>query len=121
MDKFIPVVNRRECRKVLLDDIIYIESDGRRIRIVTEDKEFYMYAKLSDLEPYFEDDSRFFQCVKGVVVNFDNVSSMQNQTIFFKNGTEYMLGRTNFLKTKQTFVCYMRNFNKNKKILWENP
>lgn len=121
MDKFVPVVNRRDCCKVPLEDILYIESEGRRIRIVTDDKVFCMYAKLCDMEPYFEDDVRFFPCIKGMFVNFDHVSSMKDQTIFFRNGTKYILGRTNFLRTKQTFVGYLRNSNKNKKILWENP
>ena len=45
--------------------------------------------------------------MKGMVVNFDRVSSMKDQIIYFRNGMQYMLGRTNYLKTKQTFVNYM--------------
>lgn len=121
MDKFVPVVNRKDCCKVWLEDILYIESEGRRVRIVTENKVYYMYAKLSDLTPYFEGDARFFQCIKGMVVNFDHVFAMEEQEIFFRNGTKYMLGRASFLKTKQTFICYLRNFNKKKKIFFEKP
>ena len=95
MEKFIPIVNRKECCKVWLDDVVYIENEGRRVKIVT------------DLSPYFDSDERFYPCMKGMVVNFDRVSSMKDQIIYFRNGMQYMLGRTNYLKTKQTFVNYM--------------
>ena len=75
--------------------------------IYTDEKEFYLYAKVSDLSPYFDSDERFYPCMKGMVVNFDRVSSMKDQIIYFRNGMQYMLGRTNYLKTKQTFVNYM--------------
>ena len=51
--------------------------------------------------------SGFDFIMKGMVVNFDRVSSMKDQIIYFRNGMQYMLGRTNYLKTKQTFVNYM--------------
>ena len=107
MEKFIPIVNRKECCKVWLDDVVYIENESRRVKIVTDEKEFYLYAKVSDLSPYFDSDERFYPCMKGMVVNFDRVSSMKDQIIYFRNGMQYMLGRTNYLKTKQTFVNYM--------------
>ena len=107
MEKFLPVVNRKDCCKVWLDDVVYIENEGRRLKIVTDEKEFYIYAKLSDLEKYFSGEPCFFSAMKRLVVHFDHVSSMKNQVICFSNGTEYPLGRVNYLKTKQTFVNYM--------------
>ena len=38
MEKFIPIVNRKECCKVWLDDVVYIENEGRRVKIVTDEK-----------------------------------------------------------------------------------
>lgn len=108
MDKFIPVVNKKVCCKIWLKDILYIENDARIIHIVTIHGSYYEYAKISELYPYIGEDVRFFACMKGFIINFDQVTAMKDQIIYFSNGMQYDLGRTNFLKTKQTFVNYMR-------------
>lgn len=107
MEKFLPMINRNECCKIWLDDILYFEKNGRLVKIVTSDASHYDYGSISDYEQYFADDERFFACMKGLVINFDHVDSMKDRTIRFSNGREYDLGRTNYLKTKQTFVNYM--------------
>lgn len=107
MEKFLPMINRNECCKIWLDDILYFEKNGRLVKIVTSEASHYDYGSISDYEQYFADDERFFACMKGLVINFDHVDSMKDRTIRFSNGREYDLGRTNYLKTKQTFVNYM--------------
>lgn len=108
MEKFIPVVNKKICCKIWLKDILYIENDARIIHIVTTHGSYHEYAKISELYPYIGEDIRFFSCMKGFIINFDQVMAMKDQIIYFSNGMQYDLGRTNFLKTKQTFVNYMR-------------
>ena len=87
------------------------------MKIVTDEKEFYLYAKVSDLSPYFDSDERFYPCMKGMVVNFDRVSSMKDQIIYFRNGMQYMLGRTNYLKTKQRDPLPVRSSGRR----WSRP
>lgn len=112
MESFLPVVTKKECCKIFLSDIVYIEKDARIVRIVTENDTYSEYGNISDFEPYFEDDDRFCICFKGLIINLDHVISMKNQSILFSNGKHYDLGRTNFLKAKQTFVNYMRSTSK---------
>ena len=108
MEKFVPVVNRTNCCKVFLSDIVYIQADGRRVKIVTPSQVFYIYAKISDISLYFEGEQRFFQCTQRIVINLDYVFSVRNQTISFINGFEFLIGRTSYLKTKQAFIDYMK-------------
>ena len=107
MEKFLPLVNREYCCKIWIRDILYIEQTGRTVNIVTENKTFYDYNKIKNLELYL--DEYFVHCLKGTVVNFDQIESMKDQCIIFKNGTKYLLGRQSFVHTKQTFVFYMKN------------
>ena len=108
MEKYIPFVNRKDCCKILLKDILYLENDARRVRIMTTEGAYCQYAKLSDLEPYFREESCFFPAMKSLIVNFDYVSAMKNQIIYFNDGTEYPIGRSNYLRTKHKFVSYLR-------------
>lgn len=109
MEKFLPLINRENCCKIWLKDIIYLENESRMVHIVTTKGCYHEYAKLSDLLQYFSGEPCFFSAMKRLIVNFDHVSSMKNQVICFSDGTEYPLGRVNYLKTKQTFVNYMLN------------
>lgn len=120
MEKFLPLINRENCCKIWLKDIIYLENESRMVHIVTTKGCYHEYAKLSDLLQYFSGEPCFFSAMKRLIVNFDHVSSMKNQVICFSDGTEYPLGRVNYLKTKQTFVNYMLN-SREGIVLQRNP
>ena len=107
MDKYIPFVSRQQCCKIPLEEILYIEQQGREVFIVTDKITYRQYGKFSDLEDYL--DERFFCCLKTMAINFSNVISMREQAIKFKNGKEIYLGRQNFVRTKQSFAIYIKN------------
>ena len=107
MDKYIPFINRQQCCKIFLEEILYIEQQGREVLIVTDNMTYRQYGKLFQLDSYL--DERFFYCLKTMTINFSNVISMRDQVIKFKNGTEIYLGRQNFVRTKQSFAIYIKN------------
>ena len=105
MEKFIPLVERTQCCKVPLDDILYIQQSGRITRIVTENEVYSKYCKAQEYKPYL--DKQFFPCLKNLFLNFDQVRAMKDQTIYFKNGSSFGLGRENYVRTKQAFAAYL--------------
>ncbi len=107
MDKYLPFVTRDICRKIRLQDILRIEQRGRLVAIVTEKDVYEKYGRIEDLEQYLDD--RFYHCLKNVIINFQQVSMMKNQTIYFKNSEEYFLGRQSYIKARQTFAIYIKN------------
>ena len=106
MEKYLPIVNRSECNMVKLDDILYIRKEGRKINIVTEKAAFYEYCRMGEVEEHL--DERFYNCLKGVIINFNQVQGMRDQTIIFRNGITFELGRDSFIRTKQTFAAYIK-------------
>lgn len=107
MDKYLPFVRRDVCCKILLKDIMRIEQRGRMVAIVTENDIFERYGRIEELEPYL--DERFYHCLKTVIINFQQVSMMRDQTIFFRNSEKIFLGRQNYIKARQTFAIYIKN------------
>lgn len=105
-ESYIPIINGRESGKVRVSDVVMIERNNRRLRIVTGEREFDYYEKLDNVTPLL--DQRFFPCLKGCYVNFDHVSYMANQEIHLDNGEIFTLGRENFLRTKQRYKLYLR-------------
>ena len=44
MEKYLPIVNRKHCRKIWLSDILYIMQEGRLTHVVTENETFSTFA-----------------------------------------------------------------------------
>ena len=107
LERFLPFVTRTQCCKIWLRDILYIRQDGRMLYAVTESEIFGRYDKIKSVEKYL--DRRFYPCMKSLIINFQQVSIMKDQTIFFKNGEIIPLGRQNYVHTKQAFALYIKN------------
>ena len=86
---------------------MYIMQEGRMTNIVTEKETFCSYSKIKHFEQYLDMDRRFYYCLKSIVINFQQVSVMKGQTIYFKNGDKISLGRQNYVRTKQAFAAYL--------------
>ena len=106
-ERYVPFINRTVCCKIWLHEIIRIEQRGRLIIIITDMGTFERYGRIDEVEKYL--DERFYHCLKTVIINFQQVKMMSCQTIFFRNGEEYFLGRQNYIKAKQTFAIYIKN------------
>ncbi|MGF6376200.1 DNA-binding LytR/AlgR family response regulator [Clostridiales Family XIII bacterium PM5-7] len=105
-ESYIPIICGKEAAKVKVSDILMIERENRKLHVITQDKAYAYYEKIQNVEPML--DGRFYPCLKGCYINLDHVTGMANQTITFDNGTEYNLGKENFIKAKQTYVVYLK-------------
>ena len=112
MSENIPIVNRWCCKILPVSDIVYIFANYRKSEIHTRNEMIPVYCSRDEIESYL--DSRFEHCLKGLIVNFEMISSMKDGTIRFTNGEEVGLGRGSFIKAKQKFAMYIKN---NKKYL----
>ena len=103
--KYIPIINRSEASKVFVDSVLMIEQELRKIIIYTDDDRYSRYGKIDELSIYLDD--RFFKCHQSYFINLDKVVKMREQTIYFENGVQIMLGREKFHAAKQRFSFYM--------------
>lgn len=109
-EQYIPIISGSETAKVGVSEVILIERDRRKLRIVTKEREYFYYEKLENVETLL--DSRFYPCLKGCYINFERVSHMSDQKIYFDNGYVYNVGRNNFIKTKQYYKNYLKKYIK---------
>ena len=106
-EEYILVLTQTVAARIKIDDIVFIERDKRKIRIVTDLEEYEYYEKLENIEPLL--DRRFFPCLKGCYINLEKVASMRERRITFEGGQVVYLGRENFLKTMQYYKIYLKN------------
>lgn len=108
---YIMIMSGSESARVRVSDVVLIERNRRKLRIITDYRIYDFYGKMEAIEPML--DERFFPCLKGCYINFERVVRMTEQSIFFDNGMVYSLGRENFLRTKHQFKEYLKKVMKN--------
>ncbi len=113
--KYIPVITRGYSRKIPLEDVIYIEQVNRKLVVATEVGTFASYERLENFEALL--DWRFYHALKKLIVNIEKITIAQNQVITFVNGDERVLGRENFIRTKQQYNAYLRNLVKKQELV----
>ncbi|MCI5720992.1 MAG: LytTR family transcriptional regulator DNA-binding domain-containing protein [Firmicutes bacterium] len=104
---YIHIKNQKIVASVSTTSVLYIEKDGRKLRVVTENREFSYYEKMNNVEPLL--DNTFFLCRKGCYINLSKIALMEDQCITFINGEKYWLGRDNFNRTKKQFINFLNN------------
>lgn len=90
------------------DRIIYVESIGHKITVVTKEGAFYCYDRLENLAEKFPE--QFVHCHKSYLVNMEEVHCIETGRHVFvmKNGTEIPISKLRYGSTKKRFFSYMR-------------
>ena len=92
-------------QRVRYDDIVYLESMLKMLKLVTMQSTHNFYALLSEVENSLP--ASFFRCHRGFIVNFRQVAAINNQTITTFTGHVVPIGRTYAKETNRAFLRYM--------------
>lgn len=106
MEPYIPVIKRDCVCRVNLQDILYIVSYKRKIRLVTMEGKVEFYGRMEDVLPFM--DLRFCRCLKSLYVNMEWVEKMEAQRIYMENGEFIPLGRDNFVRVRQLYASWLK-------------
>lgn len=80
-------------QKVKLSDILYFESKGRQIRIITQSNEYEYYGRLANvLEKIGQ--FRFFSIHKSIIVNYKHIISFTYDAVIMSNSEELTISRS---------------------------
>lgn len=103
-DKSILIKTSTAVEKLPTNEVVSVQREGRKIRIVSDEKNYIYYQKMENVEKKLPDN--FYRCHGGCYINLDKVRLMEEQEVFFYNGYSIYLGRSNFIKAKQQFYKY---------------
>jgi DNA-binding LytR/AlgR family response regulator len=92
---------------ILVDDIIYIERQGRTVSIQIENEEHKVYQSVIDFESDLEG-KKFIKINEGCIVNFKYISYIKDNSIVLKNGESLSISRRRKKETIEKFKLYMR-------------
>lgn len=107
-DKFIITKTIKQTNRIFLKDIMYIESEGRKLKVHTVNNVIEYYHKLSELEQELCD-CNFFRCHRSYIVNFRYVDSYDNTFIVLKNSEKIYLSKYKLADFSKAFMYYLKD------------
>ena len=96
LDRFI--VKKRDKYFILnADDVLWIESDGNYLQIMTDDDKYLIRHTLTGFEDYL-DKNQYYRISRSVIVNIDRVKSIQkhyygNYQVLMNNGKSLKMSK----------------------------
>ncbi|MBO4265972.1 MAG: response regulator transcription factor [Clostridiales bacterium] len=83
-DKF-TYVSGSDIVSIPMREILFFESDKRRMNAVTNGNKQSFYSRVKDVETELDD--RFIRCHQSFIVNMDHVSSMRKDNLLLDDGS----------------------------------
>lgn len=101
------VLDGKPSRKFYMDDIYYVETEGRKIAVVTKEGRFYSSRIFSIWEKMLSQ-FNFEHCYRGIMVNLNHVRSVSSSLLFLNDGTRLPISRRRYQR-------FYRNYNRMRK------
>ena len=73
--EFISVISANQCARIRINDIEMIEQEGRRLHIITAEKDYSFYGTLNAIAVSLADRA-FYRVLSSMVINFDHVKEI---------------------------------------------
>lgn len=102
---YLPIVTKACTTRVRISDVMMISRNYRKLEIKAESGDFQYYEKLDNIVGCLG--RQFYRCSDGIIINFEKVECMKQQSITFSNGCRVELGRDCYLKARKAFTQYL--------------
>ena len=107
------------CAQVGIDDIEFIDREGKSLSIYTSLYVYKTYAKIDDIA-YPLIGRAFYRPLVGLIINFDKVKKIDKFEIEFESGRRIAIGRNNHSKVRKAYKKYLFRYLPYTSIDWEN-
>lgn len=103
--KTIVIKNAGSIIRIRLNDILYFESDKKKLRIVCKNKTYETYGTIAQmLEQVGEE---FVQCHKSWLVNMNYIEELTSKSVIMSNGEDIAVSQKRAKETKSKFIQFV--------------
>jgi DNA-binding LytR/AlgR family response regulator len=92
---------------VPVSDIIYLETTGRRVKIILRDEAVYYSGKLTDILPDLPQD-KFVRCHQSYAVHINHLRELVRYTAVLTNGDKIPVSRKYVSDVQNIFMRFLR-------------
>lgn len=107
-NNYISLIGHSKYNKVMLNDIYYIETDGRKSLIHTRKGDILCSYSISTLSNMLKDKD-FYRCHNSYLVNIEHIDSIDNRVVYV-NGVEILISRNKMKGLKEKLTQRMGSF-----------
>lgn len=93
-------------RRINAADILYAESDGRKVILHMKQENLEFYEKMEELEQRLGED--FYRCHRGYLVSLSEVRGYDKANIRMSNGETVYLAKRKYSEFVQTYCRYLQ-------------
>lgn len=109
MPEFISVISGSMCARIRIDDIEVIEQEGRKLHVITAEREYCFYESISEIIMTLADRA-FYRPIRGLIINFDHVTEISGNTVSFQSGQCVTMGKNSISKTRAAYKKYLLKY-----------
>lgn len=92
-------------KRILKNDIYYVEVDNHHIKVHLQDEEYRFNAQLRDLGEQFQE-PQFCKCHRSYIINFSYVTKMTKECVQIENGVELPVSRNRWNDMNRCYLAY---------------
>lgn len=104
--QYISIKENRMTVRILLDDLYFAEMRNHYAEFHTSTGMHRSYMTFDSLCRLIPEQPRFKCCCRGIIVNFDNVKKLEEQTIIFKNDEKVPISRSKKTEIRNAYALY---------------
>ena len=104
--KHLKIENRGNIHNIAFEDILFLESNDKKIKVATSNKEITTYGKLSDFHKKLPED-HFIFCHKSFIVNLRHVKNMSCNSFILASSRVIPISRSKYKNAKNNFLKYL--------------
>jgi DNA-binding LytR/AlgR family response regulator len=105
--RYVVVKSGDATRKIFLKDIFYIESLGKKNILCASGGKTEYYGKLSEVEAMLG--GSFFRCHRSYIVNMENISRYNADTITLANGETISIAQKKYSEFVRAYMLFAQN------------
>ena len=109
LPEYISVISASNYAKIRIDDIEVIEQDGRKLHVVTSDKDYSFYGGINTIAESLAERS-FYRPIKKMIINLDHIKDISGYYVNFSSGQSIAMGRNALANTKKAYKRYLLKY-----------
>lgn len=109
MPEYISVISSSQCARIRIDDIEVIEQEGRKLHVITPDREYSFYESMKEIIPVLACRA-FYRPIRGLIINFDHVKEITGNMVSFHSGQCVTMGKNSITRTRTAYKKYLLRY-----------
>ncbi len=106
---YISVISANSCAKIKIEDIELIEQDGRKIHVMTPDRNYDFYGEFDTIAEALAERA-FYRPIKKTIINLDHIKDISGFYINFNSGQSIAMGKNALANTKRAYKRYLLRY-----------